>query len=263
MPFSFPRLLLTALAALLLASCYTVPQTGRSSFNVIPASDEARLGLSAFDDIKRHEKISTNAAQNAMVQRVGQRIAAAAGSDIQAARWEFVLFENKEPNAFALPGGKVGVYTGILEITRDEAGLAAVLGHEVGHVAARHAGERLSEQLALSGAATGLAIGLGGETSRTRDLSMIAFGVGTTLGAVLPHSRMQESEADRIGLIYMAKAGYPPREAIAFWQRFQEFNRKRGGKPPVFLSTHPADEQRIANLRQLLPQAEAFYHPAR
>jgi predicted Zn-dependent protease len=258
-----PRRIGLALAGILLVcvSCYTVPQTGRQTMNFISIGTETSLGLQAFDEIKRKEKVSANAAQIAALQRVGTRIAAVANPDIPNAKWEFVLFENKEHNAFALPGGKVGIYTGILEITQDDDGLATVLSHEIAHVAARHGAERMSEQLALAGLGAGLAIGLeaSGESRRTRDLSLIAFGVATTVGAVLPHSRLQESEADRIGLIYMAKAGYPPKSAVAFWQRFMEFNRKRGGRPPAFLSTHPTDERRIADLQRLLPEAEVYY----
>ena len=246
-------------AGFLFASCYTVPQTGRSSFNIVGTDTEARLGTRAFDDLKRQEALSSNATHIAMVERVGKRIAEAAGPDIVNAKWEFILFENKEPNAFALPGGKVGVNTGILPITKDDSGLAAVLGHEVAHVSARHAGERISEQLALAGLATGLSIGLQGESKSTQRYALIAFGLTGTLAAVLPHSRMQESEADRIGLVYMAKAGYNPQEAVGFWQRFCDYNQKKGGKPPIFLSTHPADEKRIEDLKKLLPQAEVYY----
>jgi predicted Zn-dependent protease len=223
------------------------------------AGEEAQLGLGSFEQVKRQEKVSRDPAGNALVQRVGQKIAAAAAEDVPVAKWEFVLFENPEPNAFALPGGKVGVHTGILPITRDEAGLAAVMGHEVAHVAARHGGERISRQLAIAGIATGLAITLHDEDPRVRNLVVVGFGLGTTLGAVLPHSRMQESEADHIGLIYMARAGYPPDEAVGFWERFAEYNRKRGNRPSPFLSTHPADEKRIADLRALVPEARRYY----
>ncbi|MBI4027348.1 MAG: M48 family metallopeptidase [Verrucomicrobia bacterium] len=252
-------LALALLICLLAAACYTVPQTGRSAFNIIGPGEEIHLGVSAFDEIKKKEKLSTDTNHIEMVQRVGKRIAESADRDIPNAKWEFVLFENKEPNAFALPGGKVGVYTGILEITKDDAGLAAVMGHEVAHVAARHGAERMSQQLALAGLATGLSIGLSQEDKNTQYLAMIGFGLATTLGAVLPHSRMQESEADRIGLTYMAKAGYPPQEAVAFWQRFREYNQKKGGAPPAFLSTHPTDEKRIADLQKLVPEAEVYY----
>ncbi|MDD2710139.1 MAG: M48 family metallopeptidase [Verrucomicrobiae bacterium] len=255
-----PRAFLTALLICIgLAACYTVPQTGRKAFNVVSPETEIKLGLKSFEEIKHLEHISSNAVQIAAIKRVGEQIAAVANPDIPNAKWEFVLFESKEPNAFALPGGKVGVYTGILPITMNDGGLAAVIGHEVAHVAARHGAERISEQMAMAGLATGLAIGLSGEDSRTRNLALLGFGVATTVGAVLPHSRLQEREADRIGLTYMAKAGYDPKEAVAFWQRFMEYNRKQGGRPPAFLSTHPTDESRIASLQSLLPEAEVYY----
>jgi metalloendopeptidase OMA1, mitochondrial len=251
--------LLAAVISLTVISCYTVPQTGRSSFNVVSSSDELKLGISAFDEIKRKERISSNAAQTEMVRRVGQRIASVADKDLPNSQWEFVLFENDEPNAFALPGGKVGVYTGILPITKNDSGLAAVLGHEIAHVSARHGGERMSQQLALAGAATGLSIGLGSQSRQTQQLALGAFGLGTTLAVTLPFSRSQESEADHIGLIYMAKAGYNPREAVDFWRRFQAYNERRGGRPPAFLATHPADDKRIRDLEAELPEAEVYY----
>lgn len=238
-------------------SCYTVPETGRSGFNVVGASEELRLGLSAFEEIKRKEKEITGTADAAMVQRVGRRIANVADKNIPNAQWEFVLFDNKEANAFALPGGKVGVYTGILPITKTEAGLATVLSHEIAHVAAHHAGERISQQMVLSGIGTAAAIGFG--ESKYRQAIMLGLGVGGTLGVVLPFSRMQESEADRIGLIWMAKAGYPPQEAVEFWKRFKAYNEQKGGGPPTFLSTHPADDKRIQDLQNLVPEAEVYY----
>ncbi len=251
--------LLILLAGLVLVSCYTVPQSGRSAFNIIGIGEETHLGIGAFEEIKKKETQSTDTNLVEMVQRVGKRIADVADQDIPNAKWEFVLFENKELNAFALPGGKVGVYTGILEITKDDAGLAAVLGHEIAHVAARHGAERLSYQLGLTAAGAGLAVGLHEQNQKIKRLSMIAFGVTATLAAVLPHSRMQESEADQIGLTYMAKAGYPPKEAIAFWKRFQEYHEKKGGAPPAFLSTHPSDKTRIADLEKRVPEAEVYY----
>jgi metalloendopeptidase OMA1, mitochondrial len=238
-------------------SCYTVPETGRSGFNVVGSAEELRLGLSAFDEIKRKEKEVTGTADAAMVQRVGRRIANIADKNIPNARWEFVLFENDEANAFALPGGKVGVYTGILPVTKSEAGLATVLSHEIAHVAAHHAGERISQQMVLSGVGTAAAIGFG--ESKYRQAILMGLGIGGTLGVALPFSRMQESEADRIGLMWMARAGYPPQEAVEFWKRFQEYNQKKGGGPPVFLSTHPADNKRIQDLQNLVPEAEVYY----
>jgi metalloendopeptidase OMA1, mitochondrial len=240
-----------------LISCYTVPETGRSGFNIISSKEELQLGLSAFDEVKRKEKISTNAAQVAMVQRVGRRVANIADKSVPNAQWEFVLFENDQANAFALPGGKVGVYTGILPITKTEAGLATVLSHEIAHVAAHHAGERVSQQIGLSMIGTAASIGLG--DSKYRQAALIGLGLGSTIGVVLPFSRMQESEADRIGIMWMAKAGYPPQEAVEFWKRFKAYNEQKGGGPPAFLSTHPADNKRIADLQSLVPEAEVYY----
>lgn len=258
--FKTPIWVLAVVGAFVLASCYTVPQTGRSAFNVIGASDERRMGVSAFQEVEQHERRSSNSAANAMVQRVGKRIAAIANQDIPNASWEFVLFENAQPNAFALPGGKVGVYTGILEITKNEAGLAAVLGHEIAHVAARHGAERMSQQLGIGLAGAGLGMALNKQGRATQQLSAMAFGMGTSLALVLPHSRSQESEADHIGTIYMAKAGYDPNQAIAFWDRFASYNQRKGGAPPAFLSTHPTDSQRISDLKnKWVPEAEVFY----
>lgn len=250
------------LAALALSACSTVPQTGRSALRLVGEGEETRMGISAFEEMKKKQKVSADAGAIAMVQRVGQRIAAVANPDIPNANWEFVLFEDSEPNAFALPGGKVGVHTGILPITKTDAGLAAVLGHEIGHVAAHHGAERMSQQMAAGILGAGVSIGLGvsGQSRNVQQAASIAFGVGVPLAYILPHSRLQESEADRIGLTYMAKAGYDPKEAIAFWERFRDFNAKKGGRPPEFLSTHPADERRISDLKlKWLPEAEVYY----
>ncbi len=257
----FPIFIACLLIGFGLVACYTVPETGRSAFSVIGPSDEIRMGISAFNEIKRTEKRSADKNLNAMVQRVGNRVAASANPDIANAQWEFVLFENDQPNAFALPGGKVGVYTGILKITKTDAGLATVLAHEIGHVAARHGAERMSEQLAIGAAGAGLGVALGKQSQSTQQIAMTAFGLGTTGLRVLPHSRAQESEADHIGLIYMAKAGYNPVEAISFWECFRDYNQKKGGTPPEFLSTHPTDQRRIDDLKnRWLPEAQVYYN---
>lgn len=255
-----PKMVWSLIIALSLVACYSVPETGRSSFNIIGADDERRMGISAFQEIKRTEKRSTDSAANSMLQRVGKRIANIADADIGNSKWEFVLFENSEPNAFALPGGKVGVNTGILKITQNEAGLAAVIGHEIGHVSARHGAERISQQVATGLVGAGLGVALSKQGRSTQQAAMTAFGVGTTLAVVLPHNRSQESEADHIGLIYMAKAGYNPSQAISFWERFKSYNDKKGGAPLAFLSTHPTNAQRISDLKnKWLPQAQVFY----
>jgi predicted Zn-dependent protease len=259
-------LLCGALAGALLVAggCTTVPVTGRSQLNLLSPGQELQLGLSAFNDLKKSTPISKDPAAKALVEKVGRRIAAVASADLPDAQWEFVVFESKEANAFCLPGGKVGVYTGILPITQDEAGLATVLGHEIAHAAARHGAERVSEALLIQTGGQILGASLSGADPRTQSAVALAYGLSTTLGRQLPHSRKQESEADEIGLIYMARAGYDPEAAIAFWQRFAEYNRRHGGGDTLpFLRTHPTDEKRIEHLRALLPRAKAEYRPAR
>jgi predicted Zn-dependent protease len=169
------------------------------------------------------------------------------------------VFDSKEANAFCLPGGKVGIYTGILPITKDDAGLATVMGHEVAHAVARHGGERMSQAMGLQ--AIGIGVATATRESKYREVLNAGYGMGSQLAVALPHSRMQESEADEIGLIYMAKAGYRPSAAVEFWQRFGEYSRAQGGNTAWFLRTHPTDQQRVENLRRLLPKAEAVYRP--
>jgi predicted Zn-dependent protease len=244
--------------------CSTVPVTGRRQLNVVSSGEETQLGLNAFDQMKTNTPISHDQAANEMVQRVGKRIAAIAGKDLPNAQWEFVVFESKEANAFCLPGGKVGVYSGILPITKDDAGLATVLGHEIGHAVAHHGAERMSEAEVLQkvGEYGGSAMGSG----TSHDVVMLAYGGVTKYGRELPHSRAQESEADHIGIIYMAKAGYDPAQAVAFWERFSAYNKEQGAKESwysKFLSTHPLNAQRIADLKKLLPDAQAEYARAK
>lgn len=240
--------------------CNTVPVTGRKQFNTLPAGEEMKLGFSEFGKMKNSVPINRDPELNALVQRVGRRIAAVASPDMPNAQWEFVVFESREANAFCLPGGKVGIYTGILPITRDESGLATVMGHEVAHAVARHGGERISQANAINTVGAGLGIAVSG--SQYGALATAAYGMTAQLGVALPHSRKQESEADEIGLIYMARAGFPPAAAVEFWQRFAQFNRQQGKSTPWFLRTHPLDDQRIADLQKLLPKAQVqFKHP--
>jgi predicted Zn-dependent protease len=193
-----------------------------------------------------------------MVQRVGSRIAAVTDLPYQ---WEFKLIaDDKQANAFALPGGKVAVYTGILPITRDEAGLAAVLGHEIGHVVARHGGERLSQQMGVQ-TVTQIAAGMASSNPATVQLVAAALGAGAQYGVLLPWSRQQESEADHIGIILMAKAGYDPHASVDLWKRMQA--AASGQRPSEWLSTHPSEATRIQQLEGWMPEALKYYKPAR
>jgi len=248
---------------MLWTGCSTVPVTGRSQLNLISPSEEMQLGLTSFNQLKKETPISKDAAANELVQKVGKRIAAVATPDMPNAQWEFVVFENKEANAFCLPGGKVGVYTGILPITKDEAGMATVLGHEIAHAVARHGGERMSEAMLMQTGGQLLGAGMSSADPRWQAGLMIAYGVGSKLGE-LKFSRGQESEADEIGVIYMARAGYDPEAAIGFWERFATFNKQQGGGGTLpFLRTHPTDEQRIGHLRALMPRAKSEYRAIR
>jgi len=249
------------LLVLLLAGCTTAPETGRQQLLLISPSEEARIGLQAFQQLKQQEPVVATGKDARIVRDVGQRIAQVA--PLPGAQWEFVLFRDDSPNAFALPGGKVGIYTGILPITKNEAGLATVMGHEVAHAVARHSAERMSQSLLTQIGGTALAAAIGSDAGVTRDLVLQAYGLGTQVGVMLPYSRTHELEADRIGLLYMARAGYDPREAIEFWKRFSAYNERGGGKPPEFLSTHPVDARRIAQLEAMLPRAMAEYERAR
>jgi predicted Zn-dependent protease len=246
---------------LLLFSCTTTPITNRSQVMLVSEPDEIRLGLTAYRSILSKAKISSDAEAIARVRRVGRRVAAAADRPDYA--WEFTLIHDPEMvNAFALPGGKLAVYSGILPVTQTDAGLAAVLSHEVAHAIARHGGERMSRGLLVQLGMTALNVGLAaqGQSPETIEAFNKAYGVGAELGVVLPFSRDQESEADRIGLTLMAHAGYDPKEAIAFWQRMAAVKKNQ---VPEFLATHPSDERRIAQIAQWLPEAQKAYRPHR
>jgi len=251
---------LSAAAVSILTGCAVVPETGRSQLILISPAQESQLGLQSFTDTKKQVPVSKDAKANALVEKAGRRIAAVAAKDLPGAQWEFVVFESKEANAFCLPGGKVGVYSGIFEVTKDEAGLATVIGHEVAHAAARHGAERMSEAMVLQTGGSLLDASLANSDPRTKAAAQLAYGLGTQLGRELPHSRAQESEADHIGLIYMARAGYDPAAAVGFWQRFAQYIQQHGGNStPSFLRTHPLDEVRIRRIKEELPQAQIEY----
>lgn len=251
-----------SLILVLLIACTTAPITGRKQLSLVSTGQEMELGLSEFQKLKQETPISKDPEANAMVQRVGKRIAAVASKDLPNAQWEFVVFESKEANAFCLPGGKVGVYTGILPITKDDEGLATVLGHEIAHAAAHHGAERMSDALATQAGTQFATAALSSADPKWQTLASVAFPAIAQVGVILPFSRKQESEADHIGLIYMARAGYDPRSAVAFWERFSEFNNANGGGQGLaLLRTHPVDADRIADLKHWLPEALAAGKP--
>lgn len=243
------------LCVMVLFACQTVPVTGRQQLMLLSAAEETRMGLSAYEQVLKEEKLSQDPQVNAMVGRVGRRIAEVANRpDFQ---WEFRVIEKDEANAFALPGGKVAVYTGILKYTQTEAGLAVVMGHEVAHALARHGGERMSQSMLAQLGLTVGDIALGGVNPTVMQAVNVAYGIGVQL----PFGRRQESEADHIGLVLMAKAGYDPNEAVPFWQRMS--SGKTGNAPPEFLSTHPSGATRIRQLREWMPEALQYYSASR
>ncbi|HEU4366690.1 MAG TPA: M48 family metallopeptidase [Methylomirabilota bacterium] len=252
---------LLALVVLVLVACQTVPVTGRRQLILLAEGDETKMGLDSYQAILKKSKVSTDPRLNEQVTRVGRRIAEASGrSDFQ---WEFKVIEDAQANAFCLPGGKVAVYTGILPVTRDDAGLAAVLGHEVAHAVARHSGERVSQQMAVQGLtlATTQTL-LGDRDPQTVQWVAAALGAGATVGVLLPWGRAQESEADHLGLIYMAKAGYHPIAARDLWVRMGQASA--GGQQSVlakFLATHPSPADRVAQIEAWIPEALKHYRP--
>jgi predicted Zn-dependent protease len=261
LPHCFPTLVLSVCLFLFMAGCAIVPETGRKQVMLVSGQQETQLGLTSFDQLKKEQPISKDAAATALVQKVGKRIAAVA--PLPNAQWEFVVFESKEANAFCLPGGKVGVYTGLLPISRDEAGLATVIGHEVAHAVAHHGAERMSQEMLRQRGGELLASGLSNSDPKTQALVTTVYGLGTQIGAILPYSRLHESEADNMGLTYMARAGYDPEAAVGFWQRFAQYSKQSGSAAtPNFLRTHPVDETRIQQLQQLMPRAKAEYQKA-
>ncbi|HET7343282.1 MAG TPA: M48 family metallopeptidase [Methylomirabilota bacterium] len=239
-------------------ACQTVPVTGRRQLLLLPESEELSMGLTSYQEVLGKSKVSQEPAVNAQVSRVGRRIAQATGrTDYQ---WEFKVLDDPQANAFCLPGGKVAVYTGILPITRDDAGLAAVLGHEVSHAIARHGGERLSQDMLVQNGLAATQTALAGRDPIVVQGVTALLGAGASVGLLLPWGRAQESEADHLGLIYMARAGYHPSAARDLWVRMQEA-AKGQQRPPQFLSTHPSAETRIQQIEAWLPEALAEYKP--
>jgi len=242
------KIMLGAILALLFIGCTKAPITGRNQLIMIDRGEEMKLGYQSAQQVLKKEKISNDRQKTAMVKKVGKRIAKI--SNQKNFKWEFYLIDNeKQANAFCLPGGKVFVYTGLFKYIANEDELAAVMGHEIGHAIARHGAERMSRgQLAqISGSVLqAVMVGRGSPTSTA--MVMQAFGIGTQLGVMLPHSREQENEADHIGVVLAAKAGYDAKAALTFWEKFA----KSGKTPPEYLSTHPAPANRIDNIKSII-----------
>lgn len=260
------RFSLSIVVLFTLSACSTVPITGRSQLNLIPGSSMMSMSLQQYDQFLKEHKVSTDQQQTAMVKRVGaniqqavERYFASSGlsQHLSDYKWEFNLVEDKQVNAWCMPGGKVVVYTGILPVARGEAGLAVVMGHEIAHAIAEHGNERMSQGLLAQMGGVALSTALSTKTAETQQLWMSVYGVGAQYGAIMPYGRMQESEADHLGLIFMAMAGYDPNEAVPFWERMAA--QKGGQAPPEFLSTHPSDTTRIANIRRLIPEVMQQY----
>jgi metalloendopeptidase OMA1, mitochondrial len=255
-------------ALVTLAACYTNPYTGRSQLLMISADEEQQMGAQAYQQMRRDPKhpVSTNPQEIEPVKRVAARIIDAAkqskyGDEARQFQWDVTVFKADDTmNAFALPGGKIGVYTGIFPAAQNEAGLAAILGHEVVHALARHAGERMSQGvLAQAGlGAASIALGQSGMSPGASQAAMAALGLGANVGVMLPFSRQHESEADYIGLLLAAQAGYDPREAIRVWERMEKLSQ---GGPPEFLSTHPGHDTRIQQMQAWMPEALDLYRP--
>jgi predicted Zn-dependent protease len=229
--------------------------------SLVSPEQEQELGVQAFDKIKREVPRSGNRDMQTRLERVGEKIVAASQSEVPADRWEFVVFASDEINAFALPGGKVGFFEGIFKLFADDAQLATVLGHEIGHVNARHSAERIGAQTAsqLGASIVAQVLGLSSQSGMDQIVAGL-LGAGAQYGVLMPYARGQELEADRLGLTYMARAGYDPAESIDFWRKMMKAS---GNSGPAFLSTHPSDEERIARIQEMLPEAEAIYRQSR
>jgi len=251
-----------------LSSCQTVPITGRGQLSLVSSDQMQAMSLDAYRDFLSKNEVIRGTPEAGQVQRVGGRIRTAVeryfaernmSARLSGYQWEFNLIKDSSANAWAMPGGKVAVYTGILPMTRGDSGLAVVMGHEIAHVVAEHGNERMSQALVTQMGGMALGAALAQRSEGTKNLFGALFGVGTQVGVLLPYSRLQESEADHLGLIFMAMAGYDPREATDFWQRMGA--QKEKGSVPEFLSTHPTGATRIENIRNLIPEAMKYYRP--
>jgi predicted Zn-dependent protease len=260
--------LLLPTAVSLFTNCKTVPVTGRKQLNLVPNSMIQSMAFSQYDSVvKVSRTLPSYDAQAQLVNKVGSRIQQAVESymqqnnmskELKGFKWEYNVIDENMVNAWCMPGGKVVVYTGLLPISQTEEGLAVVMGHEIAHAIARHGNERMSEGLVVAFGGMVLEEALKNKKQETQLIFLALYAIGSNLAFSLPNSRMQESEADKLGLIFMSMAGYNPEEAIPFWQRMSQVNK--GAKVPQFLSTHPSDETRIKKLSALIPEIKTQYY---
>ena len=246
-------------------SCSTVPLIGRKQVSLLPESNMVEMSLTSYSQFLQENKLSTNKTETDVVKRVGAKMAVAVekyltdngfADRVADFKWEFNLVENNELNAWCMPGGKVVFYTGIMPLTKNDAGVAVVMGHEIGHAVARHGNERMSQQLIVQYGSTALSELIKNKPQETQAIFQSAYGLGAQYGVMLPFSRQQEYEGDKLGLIFMAIAGYNPNEAISFWERMAASST---GKTPEFLSTHPLEQNRIDAIKAFLPEAMKYY----
>ena len=247
---------LVILFQFLSADRFTNPETGKKERVALSPQQEQTLGLQAYQQVLSSSDVIQSGPEAESVQRVARRIATATGKGGQDFQWEATLVKSSQVNAFCLPGGKIVVYSGILPVAQNEAGLATVLGHEVAHAVARHGAQRVFENSVLQTALIGASYSLNDMDYQKRQTLMAMLGAGAQYGVSLPFSRSHETEADEMGLIYMARAGYDPRESIAFWERMMQVG---GAQPPQFLSDHPSHGSRIEDLKAHLPKAMEEY----
>lgn len=258
------------LSALFIFRCATVPVTGRKQLSLVSNSELLPLSFQSYQSVLDSSKVEKNTDDAQMVKNVGERIKNAVESymnengwskQLDGYKWEFNLIDADIVNAWCMPGGKVVFYTGILPICQDESGVAVVMGHEVAHAIANHGAERMSQGMVQQLGGAALSVALSESPSATQNIFNTAYGVASTYGAMLPFSRLHESEADKMGLIFMAMAGYDPHEAPKFWERME--SKSGGSQPPEFLSTHPAHERRISDLKEAIPEAMKYYKPSK
>ncbi len=248
-------------------SCNSVPVTGRKQLTIIPNSELMAMSFQQYDAFLKENPPSKDVVQSQVVKSVGNKIKNSVeqylmnnnmSELLEGYQWEFNYVDSDQINAWCMPGGKVVVYSGIVPITKNEAGLAVVMGHEIAHAIADHGNERMSQELIRQAGGVGLMVALNEQPQETQALWMAVYGAGTEVAAMLPYSRLHESEADRMGLIFMSMSGYDPHEAPLFWERMSKASN--GQKPPEILSTHPSDATRISNLQKWMPEAMSYYN---